>query len=246
MSADMSLVSVESFNIDNLLFEDVKKYSNGDIAYHRIPIKYRDGELTTYGVQENRQKSMDKKVTTSDKPIDWYSLPLITSDDTTNDVFERILEKCKEHLKLKSTRIALNKFQLAPDVMDVFYRKRDQGKLVAGAPPMMYPKLFTGPKIKGIPPKITTEFYDTNDEKIDPLTLIGVKATVRVAIIVRDINVGAKPNIQLKVNDAIVIEQMSSRKRLLAAPIKTRVFKHAIDNEEEEEHQPVKTVRRRI
>lgn len=252
-------LSIESFNIDNLIFEDVKKCVTGDVAYQRIPIKYLDGdrkvdlciatpELMTYGVQENRQKSSDGKMANLDKPVESYSLPLVMAEDRTTLVFEQILDKCKDHLKLKSTQKILNKFNLAPEVMDIFYRKRDEGELVVGAAPTMYPKLFTayGKRDGGCPPKITTEFYDMDDEIVDPTTLIGVKAKVIVAITVRDIYIGAKPSIQLKVNDAIVVEKLDKRRRLLVAPQKAKVesvMKEKSDSEEEdiEKQQPVTT-----
>jgi len=250
-------LSIESFNIDNLIFEDVKKCVTGDVAYQRIPIKYLLGErkvdlclatpeLMTFGVQENRQKSADGKMANLDKPVESYSLPLVMANEEATRAFEQILEKCKEHLKLKMTQKALNKFNLAPEVMDIFYRKRDEGELVAGAAPTMYPKLFTAyGKRDGGPPKITTEFYDMEDEIVDPTTLIGVKAKVIAAITVRDIYIGAKPSIQLKVNDAIVVEKMDKRRRLLVAPPKAKVdsvMREKSDSEEEdvEKQQPTK------
>ena len=33
-------VRIEEFNIDNTIFDKVKKYSTGDISYESIPIKY--------------------------------------------------------------------------------------------------------------------------------------------------------------------------------------------------------------
>lgn len=254
-------ISIESFNIDNLIFEDVKKCNTGDVAYARIPIKYRSEndkyidlciatpELMTYGVQENRQKSADGKTNNVDKPVESYSLPLVMSDEQTTKIFEQILEKCKEYLKQKSTQKALNKFNMAPDVMDIFYRKRDEGDLVQGAAPTMYPKLFTayGKKDNNCP-KITTEFYDIDDNVIDPTTLVGVRAKVIVAITVRDIYVGVKPSIQLKVNDAIVVEKMDKRRRLLASipkkPVES-IFKRDTDDDSSEEEEMSKILRKK-
>jgi len=85
------------------------------------------------------------------------------SDQPTIAVFEKILKRCQDHLSDKSTKRTLRKFNMSPEKMDIFYRKRNDGELVIGAPPMMYPKLFT--KYESVrspdkPPQITTEFYD--------------------------------------------------------------------------------------
>lgn len=254
-------LSIDSFNIDNLIFGDVKKCVTGDVAYSRIPIKYRTNdkdvelciatpELLSYGVQENRQKTLDSKKTNLEKPVDSYSLPLVMSDEKTSDVFEQILIKCKGHLNLHSTKKALNKSTIHTDSMDIFYRKKDEGIIVPGAAPTMYPKLFTayGKKDINAPPKITTEFYDMNDEPIDPLSLIGVKAKIIAAITVRDIYIGVTPSIQLKVNDAIVVEKLDKRRRLLTIPIRDSKMQSVLtkdteSNSEEEDiekQQPVK------
>jgi hypothetical protein len=221
-------LSIESFSVDNIIFEDVKKVAFGDIKYQRIPIKYNgDGgkydlciatpELMSWGVQENRQKQGADS--TADKPIDSYSLPLIMADESIVGVFEEILYKCQEHLKLESTRKAVGrKMDAHADEMDIFYRKKDGDVPVAGAPPTMYPKLFTVyEKIRGqTPPKISTLFYDVNDDEIDPIELVGVRCKVMAAIVVKDIYIGAKPSIQLKVNDVTVLEKTRQQKRLLA------------------------------
>lgn len=265
----MSLVSVDSFNVDNIVFEEVKKCTTGSVSYQRIPIKYmvngKKDELVvetpvlfTYGVQENRQRD-DKAVSQADKPVESYSLSLVMADEPTTCLFEQILERCKEHLRQKSTQKALSKFNLPVDVMNIFYRKREDGEVVEGVPPTMYPKLYTEfckHKSSGIPPKITTKFYDLNDEPIDPLTLVGKRADVQAAVVVRDIYVGTSPIIQLKVNDVIVHDIKDARRRLLrptVKPVAKSVFAEPekSDSEEEdiEKQQPIKLnkiVRRRV
>jgi Protein of unknown function (DUF2738) len=226
-------LSIEQFDANNIVFEDVKKVSFGNIAYQRIPIKYlgADGkcdlclatpELMSWGVQENRQKA---KPTAPGEipvelPVDSYSLPLVVENQAVVDAFEEILTKCQEYLSLASTQTSVGrKLTAHAEEMDIFYRKKDGNIPVAGAAPTMYPKLFTVyEKFRGTsPPTISTLFYDTNDEEIDPTTLLGVRCKVIAAVIVKDIYIGAKPSIQLKVNDVTVVEKMQKQKRLLSS-----------------------------
>ena len=55
----------------------------------------------------------------------------------TINIFEQILSAIKTHLKKEETKDALNQLQLDAlvDMMDIFYRKKEKGKLVSGVPP---------------------------------------------------------------------------------------------------------------
>ena len=56
---------------------------------------------------------------------------------------QKRLRKFSKNVKsYKTTKKALGKFNLAPE-KDTFYRKRDDGELIVGVPPTMYPKLLT-------------------------------------------------------------------------------------------------------
>ena len=82
----------------------------------------------------------------------------------------------------------------------------------------MYPKLFT--KYESVrssdkQPQIATEFYDMDDNLVPVTDLIGRRFKVIAAIKVKEIYVGATPSIQLKVNDAIVVEMTDRNRRLL-------------------------------
>ena len=90
-------IAIENFNIDNVIFEEVKKVTKGDIKYIRLVIKYQTAEgkcdlciatpeLMSWGIQENRQKQNGDS--TAEQPADSYSLPLVMSDQATIDVFE--------------------------------------------------------------------------------------------------------------------------------------------------------------
>jgi len=197
-------LTLEQFNVDNIIFDDVKKYSSGDIYYQRIPIKYMHEnksielciatpELVTYGIQENRYEKS-------------YSLPLIMTDKVLVETIESILKRCKDHLRDKNVKKALGKNNLPVEDMDVFYRKREA--------PTLYAKLFTKFDDKN-PPIITTQFYNINDDIIEPPTLIGQRCKIITALKFQNIYVGVTCSIQIKVNDAIVTERLQ-RNRMLS------------------------------
>jgi Protein of unknown function (DUF2738) len=224
-------VSINEFDADNIVFGDVVDGKSGEILYARIPIKYRRNdkleelciatpELSSYGLQEIR-KNLSKIAT---DPVESYSLSLVMSDPATTAVFERILKACKDHLFLQSTKRALKKGGDQLDgltmSMDIFSRKRDNGQIVAGANPTLYPKVYTKfikDGDKTTPPPIQTEFYDDEGD-IDPLTLVGVRIKVSAAISIKDIFVGAKPSIQIKLNEVYVAERLATMQRMLKIP----------------------------
>jgi|HubBroStandDraft_6_1064221.scaffolds.fasta_scaffold302596_2 hypothetical protein len=259
-------LTYETFKAENIIFEDVKKVAFGDLKYQRIPIKYEEEdetgvktgrkmdlyiatpELMSWGVQENRQQNTGAAAAV-DKPADSYSLPLIMSDDNIIKVFESILEKCKEHLKLETTRKAVGKRMDAfAEEMDIFWRKKDGGEPVVGAPPTMYPKLLTAfekSRNPANPPKISTMFREYNEKTdeetdIDPMTLIGKRCKVCAAIQVKDIYIGAKPSIQCKVNEVQVIEITQQHRRLLPV-VKKPIVKSVFAISDDEESAPAPT-----
>ena len=86
---------------------------------------------------------------------------MVMCDQSSIHVFEKILKRCQEHLNHENTNRTLGKFNLAP------------------VPPTMYPKLFTTWKQTS---KITTDFYDLNDEPIPTEGLIGIKSEIYTSV----------------------------------------------------------------
>ena len=234
----------KTFDPKNIVFEKVKVYDNGDIKFQRIFIKYRyprggtdklsiqTPELFSWGVQENTMP-MAANTTATAKPVDSYTMSFVMhdqNDEPTEDekqtiaMFNTILNQCKLHLKKVSTKQELKKYQMDPfvDVMDIFYRKKDEGVVVAGLAPVLYCKLLTQFEKNRDPsrlPTITTGFFDRNDDPIDPLTLQGKRCKVIGDIVIDNIYVGAKPSIQVRLNDVIVTEQFARKRRLVAANV---------------------------
>ena len=226
-------ITYKNFDINNVIFENVKKMTtSSENKFQRVFLKYKydDGTigkisiktptLYSYGIQENRSPHTDL--------IDSYTLPLTmydrmgvqTEDEAkTIEIFESCLKLIKKHLKKSDVKDELNKYEMDADVdqMDIFYRKKDKGVILPDIPPTMYPRLLTSyekSRAPNVPPKIITGFYDSNDEPIDPKTLINERCKVVCDIGIDNIYIGAKPSIQVKVNDVIVIDRFSRERRL--------------------------------
>jgi len=137
----------------------------------------------------------------------------------TIEIFESCLKLIKTHLKKPDVKDALNKYEMDADVdqMDIFYRKKDKGVVLPDIPPTLYPRLFTSyekSRNPDVPPKIVTGFFDSNNEPIDPESLINGRCKVVCDIGIDNIYIGAKPSIQVKVNDVIVVDRFARQRRL--------------------------------
>ena len=221
-----TIITHETFNIDNLFFEKPKQCTiKSSITFSRIYPKYRypngqidkvyiqTPELFSWGVQENKNQDNISNYTFSFVMYD-RNEEASKEQQNTIDIFEQILEKIKTHLKKVETKEALNQFQLDAhvDMMDIFYRKKDKGQLVSGMSPTLYPKLQT--KFANL--EITTEFRDINDEPINPYDLLGVRCLAAGNIVIDNIFIVSekKPLIQLKLDEAIITHQFKKVSRL--------------------------------
>lgn len=226
-------ITWKDFDINNVIFEKVTKMTTtAEIKFQRIFLKYKyhDGtvgkisirtpKLYSYGVQENRSSQTNL--------LDSYTLPVTmydkmvgqTEDEAkTIEMLESCLKLIKQHLKKSDVKEALNKYEMDADVdqMDIFYRKKDKGLILPDIPPTLYPKLVTAyekSRNPSVPPKIVTGFYDSDDEPIDPIALINERCRVVCDVCLDNIYIGAKPSIQVKVNDVIVVDRFTRRRRL--------------------------------
>jgi hypothetical protein len=235
-------LTFENFDINNVTFDEPKTIKFKDVSFQRIPIKYFDGKtktklaiqtpaLMSWGIQD---PSKNKEGGESTGSSGGYSMSLVMfsnesgcpneEERKTMEMFDAILEKSKAHLKKLSTQKALGKFEMdgMVDCMKIFYRKRDKetGKIMDNMAPTMYPKLLMKYSTnKSLPPAIDTKFYDIDDEEVVAETLIGTRCMVQAAVVVDNLYIGAKPSIQMKINDANVMQIIAS-KRLLA-PVKS-------------------------
>ena len=140
--------------------------------------------------------------------VDSYTIPLVIYDEVTYGVLNRISQKFKAHLNKPEVKQALKKRDLSTESMDKYYRKPSKN---GNASAQLYPKFKMEFVTEEATPdnklKITNKFFNSEtDEQINPTTLINQSGKVRAAINMRYICIAAKPNIQLNVSDAIVLE----------------------------------------
>ena len=217
-----TIITHETFNIDNLFFEKPKQGTvlgdkgKGGIKFSRIYPKYRypngqidkvyiqTPELFSWGIQENKNQDNISNYTFSFVMYDRNAGVSIEQQNMI-DIFKQILEKIKTHLKKVETKEALNQFQLDAhvDMMDIFYRKKDNPKLQTK---------FTKNRCL----EITTEFRDINDESINSYDLLGVRCLAAGNIVIDNIFIAneKKPLIQLKLDEAIITHQFKKVSRL--------------------------------
>ena len=235
----MSIVSYKEFDINNVIFDPVRKIVKDAINFQRINIKYvnKDGkadklsvqtpELFCWGIQEAH--AMGKS---ADLPPDNYKLPLVLYDARDNktgteeeigfmDMLDQIMKKIKAHLNQPETMKELGKYDLGPfvDRMTIYYRKKEKGVVVPGYAPTIYGKLYTLPQKDGKAPIINSGFYDSDDNQLDPSTLIGARCRCICDMIIDNIYIGKEPSVQIKINDCIVMSRVTKTRRLFA-PIK--------------------------
>ena len=224
-----TIITHETFNIDNLFFEKPKQCTmKSNIKFSRIYPKYRypngkidkvyiqTPELFSWGIHENKNQEDVSNYTFSFVMHDRNEEASKEQQNMIN-IFEQILERIKIHLKKAETKEDLNQFQLDShvDMMDIFYRKKDKGQLVSGASPILYPKLQTKfGKNRCI--EITTDFRSINDEVINPYDILGVRCMAAGNIVLDNIFIVSekKPLIQLKLDEAIITHQFKKVSRL--------------------------------
>lgn len=94
------------------------------------------------------------------------------------------------------------------------YYKKEKGKRVEGAGPVLYPKVLQNKKND----IITTPFCNERGEDIDPMTLLNKACKATAAIKIESIFIGAKLSLQVKVYEAQVKMFDNTVKRLLRKP----------------------------
>ena len=224
-----TIITHETFNIDNLFFEKPKQCTmKSNIKFSRIYPKYRypngkidkvyiqTPELFSWGIHENKNQEDVSNYTFSFVMHD-RNEEVSKEQQNMINIFEQILERIKIHLKKAETKEGLNQFQLDShvDMMDIFYRKKDKGQLVSGASPILYPKLQTKfGKNRCI--EITTDFRSINDEVINPYDILGVRCMAAGNIVLDNIFIVSekKPIIQLKLDEVIITDQFKRMSRL--------------------------------
>lgn len=201
------------------------------LTYKRIPImtKNIDGsvgelvfstsELFSFGVSESKAFDDASKVNGYVMPLCLHNKNGATEDEKAfTNTFDAVIEKCKEYLLEQKDELELYDLTSADmKKMNPIYYKKEKGKVVEGSTPTLYAKLILSKKQN----KIITQFYNENDEPLDPLSLMGKYCYVKAAVKFESIFVGAKLAVQVKLYEAEVKLLETGMKRLLPSRPKT-------------------------
>lgn len=238
------LTSAKGYNVDNIIFSkpEIGSIPNSvpKISFKRIRIgtKYDDGttgdliletppSLFTFGLQENRELGTGN--------VNGYILPIClwnknepsADEKEFTTMFDAIVNKCKDHLL--SSKDEIERYDL--DMSDLknfnpLYWKKEKGKVVDGAGPVLYIKMMMSKRNE----KITTMFInqETNEE-INPLDLMNRYSFVKGAFKFESIFIGNKISLQLKLYEALVQPMDMERKTLLSANVVRRIDTNSSD-----------------
>ena len=231
------LSSPEMYDVNQMVFSKAIKGSaktgegEPQIKFSRIMISTQNGdgsigelifptsELFSFGVSTNTAQDGSGKIA-------GYSLPLclwnkdapLPIEKAFSSKLEEIVEKCKDHLLLDSTKEETEKYDLERTELkklnSFIYWKRDKGKIVEGTGPTLYPKLIESKKNN----KIITTLFDSQGNEINHMDLIGKFCFIKAAIKIESIFIGAKIALQVKVYEAEVRMVESGTRRLLPRP----------------------------
>lgn len=230
MSSKNTQLSIASgFNAENIIFskpeENVIPNSTPQIKYNRINIsvKNKDGTigdlilptdtLYSFGVSDNIDAATGKSNGLSMALCMWTKDNAKESEKEWTTAFDKIVEKCKDHIldiKDEVGKYDLEKNDLKK--LNPLYWKRDKGKIVEGAGPMLYVKLIHSKKQDKY---LTSFFNEETDEPIEPTELIGKSCYATCAIKIESIFIGSRISLQVKLMEANIRMLDTSKKRLL-------------------------------
>ena len=241
LNNNTQIISVNKYDTNKIMFSEPILGSIPDskpkIEFKRINISTKNddgsvGELIlptsrlfSFGVSENTSQETGK--------INGYTFPLCLwnkdghSDEEKEftDLFDKIVDKCIDHLvenkeeidmfDLTRTELTKSKGGLNP----LYWKKEkytnDKGKTemrnVPNSGPTIYTKLIFSKKND----KFLSQFFDTNDEPINALDLMGKYCYTKAAIKIESIFIGSKISLQVKLYEAVVEPITNGMKRLL-------------------------------
>ena len=242
------LVDIENFDADSLIFSDPVDGSVPEtpIKFKRINISVMNNDKTfgdlllptekvfSFGVSEN--VSVETK-----KPNGWV-LPLCLwnkngatpREKLWTDIYEQIVNKTKKHILDNKEELGDHDLEMSQlKKFGKLHRKVDKAtnKIDEKSGPTLYAKLIATSGKSKKPAnggsskdegkgKILTMFFDKNNERIDPLTLMGKYGFAEAVIKIESIFIGAgnKYSLQVKLYEVVYETMSSEMKPLLARP----------------------------
>lgn len=224
------LTNASGYNVNNMKFTKPKDGSipNSTVAFKRIAIGTRnpDGSLGELVIPTPRVYSYGLSPSTNMQTgkVDGYTLSLcLYNRDSPSaeekewvETFDRIVDHIKKYLL--DNRDSFGKYELeASDLkkLSPLYYKKDKGKIVDGAGPVLYAKVMQNKKND----TISTPFSNEKGIDIDPMTLMNKPCYATAAIKIESIFIGAKISLQVKVYEAEVKMIDNAPRRLLRRPV---------------------------
>lgn len=224
------LTNASGYDVNNMKFTKPKDGSipNSTVAFKRIAIGTRnaDGSLGELVIPTPRVYSYGLSPSTNMQTgkIDGYTLALcLYNRDSPSaeekewvETFDRIVDHIKKYLL--DNRDSFGKYELeASDLkkLSPLYYKKDKGKIVEGAGPVLYAKVIQNKKND----TISTPFSNERGIDIDPMTLMNKACYATAAIKIESIFIGAKISLQVKVYEAEVKMIDNAPRRLLRRPV---------------------------
>lgn len=237
------LTSAKGYNTENMVFSKVIT-STVPVVAKRINIltKNPDGTIGdlvlatenvfSYGVSANTDPTT-KKITGYNLPLCLWSRDGPSEKERIwTDTFNRIVEKCKEHIV--ECRSQIGQYDLEMSDLKRFnplYWKKDANGVLPNTGPSLYCKLIVSKK-NGME-QILSPFFDADTgEEIDPMLLQGKYCFANVAAKIESIYIGNKISLQVKVYEAEVSLCDKGMKSLLPRKREEQTQEH------EEEHEP--------
>lgn len=226
---DTQITPASGFNTDKIIYGKPRDGSipNSAVTFKRVPMSVRnpDGSVGDLIFETQRLFSfgLAENVNMSTGAVDGYTLSMCLSNmdaPTTEekafiDTFNRVCEHAADHALAHAAE--LGKYELEKADLKKFnpiYLKREKGKVVEGASPVLYAKVLQNKKTN----TITSIFYDENGRDIDPMSLMNKQCYVKGAIKIEGIFIGSKVSLQVKLQEAEVKLKETGVKRLMRAP----------------------------
>ena len=222
--SNIQLSDVLSYNVEQMTFSQPKEttipgsyrimigtqYPNKSAG----PLIFCTDLVYSFGIQENLSLEKPPRVT-------GYSIPLCLwnkegpTEHQTHFIkaVEVVTDHIKNYLLRNEVKKSIRKYDLELSDLKKFsplWYKKEDGQIVQGRGPMLYPKLMCDTSLK-----IYTIITDQNGKDIDAIKLLNEKCTVRACIKFESIFIGSKISLQVKVLELEVQQQGNMRPRLM-------------------------------
>lgn len=259
MSKQTQLANYHNYNVNRMIFEEEKKCPIPGVMkglfYYRINLQSKnpDGTIGDFVVStppallsfgyKDKTNPLTGEVTGHQMPFCLHSKP----DDPTEDeaAFEKFIGKIVKHgqnyiiknrkeIRGVSSKITLENNEELREKFNPIYRKRDDdGEIVEGKGPVLSATVIESRKHN--PPKVLTQFWDSNHKLMDPMDIYNKLCRATAAIRIESIYMGSgKIRLQIKLYEVQINEIVNSvLPSLLPAPKQQKSILFGDENKDE-------------